>query len=298
MSNRAAATATVRARWFAAPFVLGVVVLVVVPLAITLGLAFTNHDALGTPRFTGLANLRRLAGDPLFRTALWNSLIFVALAVPLRLAAVLGATLLFAARRPGAPAGRAAVYLPTIVPEIATALAWVWIVNPLFGPLPLALRALGVEQGWWLLDPWGARTTLALVSAFTIGEGFLVALAARHDIPQRYYEAAAVEGAGPWWTLRRITLPLLTPVLALLVARDIAVSVQTSFVPALVITGGGPINATTFLSLESYRNAFSFFRFGYASAMTLVIYVLTIALVGAQVLVVRRWWRADGAGAN
>ena len=267
-----------------------------VPLAVTLGLAFTDHDALDAPRFTGLENLRRLTGDPLFRTALWNSLLFAALAVPLRLMAVLGATLLFGARRAGATAGRAAVYLPTVVPEIATALAWVWIVNPLFGPLPLALRALGIEQGWWLLDPWGARTTLALVSAFTIGEGFLVALAARHDIPRAYDEAALMEGASPWWTLRHVTLPLLAPVLALLVARDIAVSVQASFVPALIITEGGPFNATTFLSLESYRNAFGFFRLGYASAMTLVTYVVTVGLVGAQALVVRRWWRGPVPG--
>jgi multiple sugar transport system permease protein len=127
------------------------------------------------------------------------------------------------------------------------------------------------------------------MSVFQIGEGFIVALAARHDIPQELYEIAAVDGAGPLWSFRRITLPFMTPALVLLAARDIVFSFQVNFVPSLVVTEGGPGYATTFLPLYTYQNAFEFFRFGYASAMTMAMYAVTGAMIGLSWLLVRRW---------
>jgi multiple sugar transport system permease protein len=103
------------------------------------------------------------------------------------------------------------------------------------------------------------------------------------------HELATVDGAGPLWTFRRVTLPLMTPALALLAARDIVFSFQANFVPAYIVTEGGPLYATTFLPLHTYRNAFEFFRFGYASAMTLAMYAVTALMVGMQFVVVRRW---------
>lgn len=266
------------------PFLAAVTGLVAVPLLLTLGLAFTEFDAVSAPRFTGLENLQRLASDPLFRTALWNSLIFVALAVPLRLLATLGATALFAGRRRGARTGRAFSYLPTVIPDVSFALVWLWLLNPLFGPLGTVFN---------VLEPWGARGALAVMSAFQIGEGFLIALAARHDVPRALYELAEIDGASPWWTFRNVTMPTLGPVLALIAARDIAFAMQANLVPAMVVTDGGPVYATTFLPLVTYENAFAFFRLGYAGAMTLVMYVVTVALVAVQLWIVRRWWRAS-----
>lgn len=292
MSAPVFARRTVR---LAVPFVAAAAILVAIPAVMTLALAFTHYDALSAPRWAGLENFRRMIGDPLFRLALSNSLIFVAIAVPLRLLAAAGTALLYARRRRGAVAGRAIAYLPTVVPDISYALLWLWVFNPLYGPLAFVLEAVGLPGTGWLLGPWGARVSVVIVTVFQIGEGFLVALAARNDIPGELYEMAELDGASPWYTLRRVTLPIMAPTLALLAARDIAFSFQVNFVPALVLTEGGPFYATTFLPLYTYRNAFEFLRFGYASAMTVTMFVVTAAMVGIQLLVVRRWRGAPAA---
>lgn len=278
-----------RLRVMAMPLVAGSVVLVAVPALMTLALAFTDYDAVSAPRWNGFANFTRLVRDPLFATTLWNSLIFVVIAVPLRVGAAVATALLLARPRRGTATGRVLVYLPTVVPDVAYALLWLWIFNPLFGPLALAMRALGLPGPEVLLSAWGARSAVAIMSAFQIGEGFIVALAVRHDIPHELYELAEIDGARPSWTLRRVTLPLMMPALMLLAARDIVLSFQANFVPALVLTEGGPEYATTFLPLYTYQNAFEFLRFGYASAMTTVMFAVTGIMIGLQFLIVRRW---------
>jgi multiple sugar transport system permease protein len=199
---------------------------------------------------------------------------------------------LLARRRAGAGVGRAAVYLPSVVPDVAYALLWLWVFNPLYGPLGAVLRALGLPSGAMLLHPWGARAAIVIMTAFQIGEGFIVALAARRAIPAELYELAALDGARPWWILRRVTMPVMAPVLVLLVARDVALSFQANFVPAYVLTNGGPFYATTFLPLYTYQTAFGFFRFGYAAAMTIVMFVVTLAMIGVQAFAFRRIARA------
>jgi multiple sugar transport system permease protein len=273
----------------AAPLLIATGILVVIPAVMTLALAFTHYDALHAPSWAGVSNFRRMFSDDVFQTALWNSIIFVVMAVPLRVGGALGLALLYERRRRGTGTFRAAAYLPTVIPDISYALVWLFILNPIYGPLNLALEAIGLPITQFLLSAWGSRLSIVLMTTFQIGEGFIVALAARNDIPQELYELATVDGAGPVWTFRRVTLPLMAPALVLLAARDIVFSFQANFVPAFIVTEGGPLYATTFLPLHTYRNAFEFFRFGYASAMTLAMYAVTAAMVGIQLFVVRRW---------
>lgn len=284
-----------RLRWLLTPFLVGVAILVLLPALMTLVLSFTHFDGLTAPRAAGLDNFRQMLGDHRFITALWNSTMFAAIAVPLRLMAAAGAALFLARRRRGVGPARASVYLPTVVPDLAYALLWLWVFNPLYGPFAMIARALGFGDAAWLLSPWGARGAIIVMSLFQIGEAFVVVLAARHELPDEIFELCAMEGASRWWTLRRVTLPLLAPTLALLAARDVVLSFQSTFVPALVLTNGGPKLATTFLPLYTYRNAFEFLRFGYASAMTMSMYLATAAMIGVQVLVLRRR-RASFAG--
>lgn len=262
---------------------------IVVPALMTVVLSFTHFDAINSPRWAGIDNFRRLWNDGIFHTTLWNSIMFAAMSAPARVAAALGCALLFAKRRRGTGSGRAAVYLPTVVPDVSYALLWLWVFNPLYGPLNLLLQAIGVEGPAWLLTAWGGRTAILIMTLFQIGEGFVVALAARHEIPGELYELSEVEGARPFWTMRKVTLPLMAPVLLILLARDVVLSFQTSFVPSLVLTEGGPLYATTFVSLYTYNNAFEFLRFGYASAMTMTMYAMTAIMVGIQFMVARRW---------
>jgi multiple sugar transport system permease protein len=286
-----------------APYLVGLAGLVLLPAAATLAFAFTEYDLIRPPEWTGTDNLKMLAEDPIFRIALTNSLTFAAIAVPARLLVALGLALLLHRRSALVGTARTAAALPSAVPEIAYGLLWLWLLNPLYGPINQLLR-LGGENGLtvlgrtppqWLTDPPDARAAIILMSLFTIGESFVVLLAARQALPPEVYELTAIEDATTWDVFRRVTVPLLAPVLGLLALRDTIASLQVSFVPALVVTEGGPPPyATTYLSLFVYRNAFEYLRYGYAAAATLVLLALTAVAVALQWRLIRRAQRAYG----
>src|SRR5688500_10982614 len=154
---------------------------------------------------------------------------------------------------------------------------------------------LGRTPPQWLTDPTDARAAIIAMSLFTMGEAFVVLLAARRALPRDAYEMAALAAATGWDVFRRVTLPLMAPVLALLLVRDAIASLHFTFVPALVVTDGGPPPyATTYLSLFVYRNGFEYLRYGYAAAATAVMLLLTLLLIWVQWRLVRRlraaWW--------
>jgi len=271
------------------PFVFGLALLIGVPAVVTFSLALTEYDLIRSPRFVGLENFQELWNDEVFRISLRNSLMFMAFAVPLRLAGALAIALLLHRRFRGVGAARTSVYLPSIVPDVAYALLWLWIFNPLYGPLNLALGALGGPTPQWLTDPRDAQWAIIVMSLFVIGEGFLVALATRQSLPAELYELADIENAKPWYVFARVTLPLMAPVLLLLLFRDTIFSFQATFVPALIVTEGGPPPyATTYLPVF----AFEYLRYGYAAAATVVMFVVTALVVYLQYRIVRRWRHA------
>lgn len=260
----------------ALPYLLGSLLLVVAPLVLAAGLAFTSYFGFRAPELTGTVNLSRLAGDELFWRAVGTSVLVAVVAVPLRLGLSVGAALLLARRRGAAASvGRSAVYLPSVIPEAAWALLWLWILNPLYGPLPAVLAAVGVPDPGFLTTTWGARAGLVLVLAFQVGEAFVVAVAARAAVPQRLLDAIEVEGGSAWFATTRVTLPLMAPVVLVLAVRDVVVVVQNAFVPALLVTGGGPANATLTAPLLIYRRAFEYGELGYASTLSVTLLVLT-----------------------
>ena len=280
-----------------APYVLGLAALVALPALATFALALFEYDLVRSPRWHGLANFRELWNDEIFGIALRNSLLFVAFAVPLRLARRAALALLLHRRLRGAGAYRTAAYLPTVVPDVAYALVWLWLLNPLYGPINLALGSLGAPTPSWLTDP----------RARTGGDRDHEPVPARRRLPRRPRRPAVAarravrarrESSVPVRSTRsaRVTLPLMAPVLALLAFRDAVYSLQVSFVPALVITDGGPPPyATTYLPVFVYRNAFEYLRYGYAAAATLVMFVATALAVLIQYLIVRRWRRSFAA---
>lgn len=280
-----------------APYLLGIVALVLIPFLVTIVMAFADYDLVRAPSWVGLDNFVELADDPIFRAALSNSLLFAAIAVPLRLVIALGLALLLHRRAAAVGTARTAAMLPYAVPEVAYGLLWLWLLNPLYGPINQLLRVggengatvLGRTPPQWLTDPVDARAAIILMSLFTIGETFVILLATRRALPGEVYELAAIEDATGWDVVRRVTLPLMAPVLVLLLLRDAILSLQISFVPALVVTDGGPPPySTTYLSLFVYRNAFEYLRYGYAAAATAVMLLLTLAAVALQWRLVRR----------
>ncbi|NEE00215.1 carbohydrate ABC transporter permease [Phytoactinopolyspora halotolerans] len=275
---------------FLAPYGVAVVLLIALPAALNIGYAFTDHTGLTRdPQFVGLDNVRRLTEDTFFLDSVAASLFHVTLSVPLRLLAAVGLGLLLAAPRPGGRWYRTAVYLPTVIPDVALAVLFLWVLNPLYGPLNQLLGLFGHSGFNWLADPVTARVGVVLMLLFPIGEGFVVVLAARRMLDGRLYEAAALEGCGPLGRLRRITLPLLAPVLVLLAVRDTVLTLQVNFVPAYILTDGRPANATLYLPVYIFDQAFEFSGFAYAALISIVLMAITAAIIAAQMLTVRRW---------
>jgi multiple sugar transport system permease protein len=133
------------------------------------------------------------------------------------------------------------------------------------------------------------------MALFQIGEGFVLLLAGLHSVPPDYYRSAAVDGASRWQMFRLITLPLLSPWLALLTVRDVILSFQTTFTPAYLMTGGDPYYATLFLPLLVFKEAFDSFRFGHGAALMTLLFAVTAVLIGALLLAWRGWLDADAA---
>jgi multiple sugar transport system permease protein len=276
----------------AAPFLFGVATLIVGPLIVTVLSSLSDWDLVRSPRFVGFQNYADLFRDDVFRASLRNSLAHVAVAVPLQVLGAVGLALLL--RRPSlvSRVARATVVLPALLPEVAFAVVWLWILNPVAGPVNLALSAAALPTPAWFTEPTVARWAVVVMSTFVLGYGFLIALTARASIPDGLYELASTQGAPPLGQFRRVTLPSLLPALLLVVCVDVVLSLQTTFVPALIVTGGGPPPyATTYLPLFVYRNAFEYLRYGYAAAATTWMIALTAAIVWLVVRLGVRWRR-------
>ena len=276
------------------PYLVFSVVLVVLPVLVSFGLSFFAYDAVSPPVWNGLGNFRETFADPLLLTAVFNSLFFITLAVPLRLLGALLLALFLNRPRPGTGFFRSAVYLPTIIPDVAYALVALWFFNPLYGPLNQILSLLRLPAPAWLTDGTTAKLAIVFMSLLQIGEGFVLLLAGLKDISKDYYDAAAVDGCGRWWSFRFITLPFLQPWLILLTFRDVIMSFQSTFVPAYIMTGGGPYYGTFFLPLMIYEEAFDRFRFGNGAVLMLWMFLLTLALLLILYGVFNGWGHDEG----
>jgi multiple sugar transport system permease protein len=256
---------------------------------LSFGIAFFRYDSISPPVWVGKLNFILTYTDELFQLSIQNSLALVILPVPLR---VLGA---FLAARLLARGGRfvdwirALVYLPSIIPAAAYALAWLWILNPLFGPFNIILTTLQIPAPGWFSDPLWAKPGLILLSLWQIGEGFLVCLAALQDIPPELEDAARVDGASSWQVLWQVVFPIISPILLLLVFRDAVLNLQNSLTTVMLTTGGGPYYATYTLPLLIYEQGFDLLSFGTASAALWVMYFLSGVIVIVLYFIARQW---------
>jgi len=276
------------------PYGLGLAGLLLLPMLLAVPLAFTSYDGLGAPRWIGLTNFQQFAQDRVFGPSLTATLALAAIAAPVRGLVALGLALLLRAPARGRGLLRRTAFLPTVLPEVAYAFLWLYLFNPLWGPLNWLLPLGGHRPDAWLLEPGPARLAVAITLFWTVGEGIMLLLAARRAIPGELYEAAALDGAEAAAAFRHITFPLLLPFQVLLLCRDVIVTIGASFVAALIITRGGPYYATTYLPYWVYLNSTDFGQIGYAAALNLLLFALTLAILGALLLLSRRWWQLGG----
>src|SRR5687768_17210012 len=268
---------------FVSPFILGFLLWFLIPALIALYLTVHSWNLLSPPRFIGLENIERLTTDPLLPLALKATFIYTIVSVPLGLVVSFALALLLNNNLPGIGIFRTIFYLPSIIPAVASAALWAWIFNTEFGLMNVFIRGLGGGKIPWLQSPDWALSALILMSLWNVGGGMVIFLAGLQGIPDIYYEAAEIDGAGRWQKLTRITLPLMSPILFFNLIIGFINSFQV-FIVGYLITDGGPVNSTLFLVLYIYRTAFRSLNMGYAAAMS---WLLFFILMGLSFLVFR-----------
>jgi multiple sugar transport system permease protein len=285
----------VRAAWgFLAPALAAIGLFFALPLAGSLLLSLTDFDIyavadLANARFVGLRNYLRLVADPLFWTVLRNTLVFVVLGVPLTLVASLGGALMVHSRLARLPGlYRTVFFAPVVTTLVAVAVVWRYLYHPRFGLINHALGLFGVGPIDWLGQPGWAMVAITLLAVWrTFGYGLVIFVVGLETIPASLYEAASLDGAGRWQQLRDITLPQLKPT-ALFVAVLVTVQVFQIFAEPYVMTRGGPLHATTSITLLMYEQGFRWWNMGHAAAIAFVLFALILATTGLQVALRRR----------
>jgi multiple sugar transport system permease protein len=273
---------------FVAPALAAIALFLFVPVFASLLLSFTDFDiyavaALRNLRFVGFANYQTLLAEPLFWQALRNTLYFVAVGGPLSVAASLAAALLVNARLARCrPLFRTAFFLPVVTTLVAIAVVWRYLYHPRIGVINQLLAGFGVAPIDWLGDPRWAMPAIVLMSIWkNFGFNMIIFVAGLQAIPERLYEAASLDGAGPWRQFRYVTLPMLAPT-ALFVAVMTMIGGFQLFAEPYVMTQGGPSNRTLSVVLLMFQEGFRFWNMGYAAAIAFVLFAILLAGTALQ----------------
>ncbi len=264
---------------FILPWALGFLAFTLGPILASFALGFMEYDMSLPPRFIGLSNFQELFQDPLFYTSLYNTLYIVILAVPLGMIAAFGMALLLNQKVRGQAIYRTLYYIPSIVPAVASAALWLYVLQPQWGLFNALLEAVGIPGPGWLASEIWSKPAIIMLMVWSSGGNMIIYLAGLQDIPKEYYEAAQIDGANGFGQFLHVTLPLMTPTIFFTVIMGIIGTFQV-FSSIFVLTDGmgGPVNSTLVYLIYLYRNAFSFFRMGYSSAMAWVLFVIILAL--------------------
>ncbi len=285
---------------FASPWMIGVSLFLAFPIYFSIVLSFSEwdpYDPVGERSFVGFANFVEAFNDPLVYKALWNTGVYAITAVPLGLAISLGLALLLNRPIRGIGIVRTIFYLPTVVSGVATAVLWMYLFNPVFGPINTALHKINMLLNWaldwapylawinlpephWLSDPNWAKPAMILMMLWgSGGASMLIFLAGLQSVPEQLYEAADLDGAGRWRKFWNVTLPMITPMLYFNLIMGMIGALQI-FMQAFVMVGkeGGVDNSLLFYVLYLYKQAFIEYRMGYASALAWILFVIILTL--------------------
>lgn len=279
---------------FITPWLLGFLIFTAGPMLTSLWISLHKFD-LTKAEWVGLENYERLlTRDPLFWKSVRVTLFYAIFSVPLGILGSLALALLLNQKVRGVAFFRAFYYLPSLVPAVASAILWNWVFNANNGILNLVLGYFGIAGPQWLQDEKWTLPAFVTMSLWGIGGGRMVIfLAGLQGISETYYEAARLDGASVWQQFRKVTLPLLSPVMFFNLILGTIGAFQV-FTTAYVMTGGGPNNGSLFYALYLFRNAFEYFKLGKASAMAWLLFVFLLFLTLIQFAISRRWVHYEG----
>ena len=275
---------------FIFPWLLGFLIFTLVPIVASLGLSFTQYDMILAPKWVGLKNYVEMFQDPLFYKSMYNTLYIVIFAVPLGMFMAFGIAMLLNMDVKGMAAYRTAFYIPSVVPAVASAALWLYMLQPQWGLVNGILGYLNIKGPGWLASEIWAKPSIIMMMVWGSGGTMIIYLAGLQDIPASLYEAAEIDGASWGGRFLNVTLPLMTPTIFFTLVMSIINTFQV-FSAIFVLTDGmgGPVNATLVYLIYLYRNAFTFFRMGFASGMAWVLFVIILVLTLVQFKTASYW---------
>ena len=280
---------------FLAPWLIGAIVLSLIPMLYSLAISFTKYNMIKPAKFVGLMNYRHMLADPRFISSLKVTLAYVVVSVPLQLIAALALAVVLDRGMRGLAFYRSAFYLPSMLGgSVAIAVLWKMV----FGSDGLFNRFLGLfgidTAMSWIANPDTANWTLVALHVWQFGSPMVIFLAGLRQIPRSLYEAASVDGASKWRQFRSITLPMLSPIVFFNLVMSVINSFQT-FTQAYVVSGGtgGPSDSTLFYTLYLYQQGFGSLRMGYASALAWILVVIVAVLTLINFALSKFWVHYD-----
>lgn len=279
---------------FLLPSLFGLVFFSLIPMGSSIMISLTEWDIIGgAPEIIGFNNYKQILQSEEFWRTLTNTLYFIVLYIPLILISSLGIASLLNNKFKGISVYRTLYYIPVITSWVAGALVWEWVLNPQFGIVNTLLSYLGINGPGWLYDQNWAMPGIVLASIWKDASFFgLIFLAGLQGIAPSYYEAAMIDGANSWQRFTRITLPLLSPTLFFVIIISIINSFQL-FPQVMIMTEGGPHGATQVMVERIYRYAFEYYKMGYASAISWLLFILIFIATLVQFKMQQRWVNYD-----
>ena len=285
------------------PWLVGFAAFVAYPMGASLYYSFTRYDILSPPEWAGLANYRAMFDDPSLWLAIKNTAWLVVVGVPIEVLFGLATALLLSRRRRGASFYRTVLFLPSMAPAVAATLAFTYLLDPGVGPVNRLLSGLGLPEPLWFHDPSYAKPGLVLLGLWGIGPTMILMLAGLGAVPEDLRDLARTEGASRWQVLRHVTLPALSPVILFVAVVGVIQRFQyftEAYVASAAVSNGtspllgAPQGSTLFYSTWLYRQGFSNFIMGYASALAWVLLAATMLATLALVRLSRPWVHAAG----
>jgi multiple sugar transport system permease protein len=286
--------AVLRGLAFLSPWLVGFLAFTLLPICLSFYYSFCDYSLIQPPLFRGTANYNLLFHDPVFWKVLKNTAVYAAMALPLGTIVALGAAMLLNLKISGQAIYRTLIFLPSLVPTVASAMLWLWLLNAKLGLINSGLRALGVANPpGWLTDARWSMPALVLMSVWGVGNTVVIYLAGLQDVPRELYEAASIDGASQVRQIWHVTLPSISPVIFFNVVIGLIGTLQVFVVP-LILTAGGPARSTYFYTMYLYDNGFNYLKMGYASALAWVQLFIVLALTGLAFWSSKKWVHYSG----
>ncbi len=264
------------------PYLLHFILFVGFPVVFSLVLTFHKWNIISPMEYIGLGNYEKLAQDRYFFKAIFNTLIFLVIHIPLQIAVALGLATILNRRINWRGFFRSAFFLPVVVSGVVVTIMWQQLYGFETGKLNQLLSFLGIGRIGWLVDPRWAMPSIAIMATWkNVGLYIILFLVGLQSVPSSLYEAADIEGATPWQKFRYITIPAINPTLFMVVILS-TISGFSLFIEPYVMTGGGPLNSTLSAVLYIYKQGFFYYHMGYAATLGLVFALFILLVVAIQ----------------